>query len=259
MGENTTFEYLGYIAISVSLILLGYASWSDWRTREVTNYVWLVLAPVGAVLTFLRIFLLQAPVLYAVWALIVGLVAVISIALFYFGFWGGADFKAFVTLSLLFPWSPSAITPLLTVQMPFFPFTILINTLFLSMSVVIYVLAKNIAWKVPNRRSLFEGFENESTPRKILALLVGYKVKKEKLGGQHHFFLAESHPTGDGEGPKHCFKIQTEECNSVSLEELPAEVWVTPQLPMMIFLTLGTATALFLGDFLLWLLMNIHL
>jgi len=258
---NTTFEYLDYIAIIVCLTFLGYASWSDWRTREVTNCVWLILMPVGVVLTALH--LLQSPwTLYAVWALIVGLVAVISIVLFYFGFWGGADFKAFVTLSIFFPWSPAAIKPLLTVQMPFFPFpfTILTNTLILSVSVVLYILARNVTWKVSNQRNLFEGFENESTQRKLLALLVSYKVKKEELGGRHHFFLAENRPAGGGESPRHSFKIQTEEnLDSATLKGLPAEVWVTPQLPLIIFMTLGTAAALFLGDFLLCLLMNIHL
>jgi len=37
--------------IAISLLFLGYASWSDIKTREVDNKVWLLYAPLGLMLT----------------------------------------------------------------------------------------------------------------------------------------------------------------------------------------------------------------
>lgn len=255
------FEYFDYLAISISLTLLCYSSWSDWRTREVTNAVWLILAPIGATLTFFRIFQTQNWMLYLLWALIIGVITAVSLMLFYFGLWGGADSKAFICLSLLFPWPPTAFKPLLGIQLPLFPFTILNDTLLLSISAILYILAKNIIWKISNQQSIFERFENEPSTKKILALLAGYKVKKEKLQ-KHHLTLLERF-TVEKENKiisKWSFELKIEEENGKEepkFEQLPEEVWVSPQIPMMIFITLGTITAILGGDLLLWLIAQV--
>ncbi len=252
-------EYLDYVAIFIGLTLLCYSSWSDWRTREVSNNVWLILAPVGAVITFSRIILLQNWILYINWALIVGIITAVSLMLFYFGLWGGADSKAFISLSLIFPWPPTAFKPWLGIQLPFFPITILIDTLILSLSAVIFVLMKNICWKISNKHYLFERFENEPLTKKALALLVGYKIKKEKLGKHHLSILERVVDEDDKSLSKWNFEYQIEEENGgePKYEKLPDEVWVSPQIPMMIYITLGLITALFFGDILLGIIAHI--
>ena len=41
-------------SISVSLVILSYASWSDHKTREVSNRVWVIYAPIALAINFVR-------------------------------------------------------------------------------------------------------------------------------------------------------------------------------------------------------------
>ncbi|WP_309493023.1 A24 family peptidase [Candidatus Hecatella orcuttiae] len=251
-------EQLDYAAVILVLTFLAYSAWSDWRTREVTNRVWMILAPSGVALTLLRILPTHNWTLYLGWGLIMGVMTLISFTLFYLGLWGGADSKAFLSLGLILPWPPRAPDPWLGIRLPVFPLTVLNNTILLSTSAVFYILARNIAWKAFHHQSLFQGFAHESRWKKLLALLVSYKVKKEKLQGKRFLSLAEESEAEESGGtppPKRSFKFQIKEAPPIERwEELPEEVWVTPQPPLMVFIFLGTAAALWLGDLLLWLI-----
>ncbi|MCX8176329.1 MAG: A24 family peptidase, partial [Candidatus Bathyarchaeota archaeon] len=161
--------------------MLSYASWSDWKTREVGNHAWIILAPTGLTLTFLEVYLFGDIMLLYFLAASVVVVAGLSIPAFYLGFFGGADVKAFLCLALTFPWPLKTFQPLLTLNQIFpFSFSIFTNSLILSLLLIPTVLLKNFLFKIRGG-SLFNVFEEEKVYKKIFALFLGFKVKKKTI------------------------------------------------------------------------------
>jgi len=91
---------LGLIAIIGSSVSLSYAALQDYKTREVTNWVWvggLVLLP----LTLLRINFAGLTVIYGLQLLTTFVVVLLGFRL---GILGGADGKAILLLAITYPW-----------------------------------------------------------------------------------------------------------------------------------------------------------
>ena len=107
--------------------MLAYASTKDYRSREVSNWLWLIFWPTGIALNVTEAFLFKDIVYLSVYASSFLIIFILALALFYFGFWGGADAKAFITLSLVLPQTPSFTKPYL--QFPVvFPLSVFLNT-----------------------------------------------------------------------------------------------------------------------------------
>ena len=90
--------------IIISLIFLLYASWSDYKTREVSNRVWVFYAPIALILSLTEILIYDSSLL-PFFGLSVGLTVLIAFLLFYSGGFGGADSKAFMCIALALPFS----------------------------------------------------------------------------------------------------------------------------------------------------------
>ena len=129
---------------------------------------------------------------------------------------------------------------------------------------VFYALFRNLLWKLRNSRGVFEGLEKESFGHKILALFSGYKVKISKLE-KGHMFPLEDVEVNDGEEAKRKLLVfpkdeEREEIvarirENVKEEKLEGGVWVTPGLPLLIFVTAGVIIALGYGD-IVWMLLS---
>jgi preflagellin peptidase FlaK len=233
-------------SLTLTIILLVYASWRDWKTREVSNRVWIVLGSVGGFLTGFKAFVWGRPELLF-WSLGLAFLTVLALALYYVGFLGGADSKALICLGLALPVLPSFLNPILGLWIVFLPFTIIFNTFFLAALTVLYVALRNfIYWA--RRGSIFEGFEDEPLRRKIAAFLVAYKVNRGRLPGNLGLSLAEKPSFNHGRKWNFRFRISEEEKLPA---DLPEEVWVTPQLPLLFFITLALGMSLILGDLVL--------
>ncbi len=237
------FLLLELSAITITLAFLAYASWLDWRFREVDDKVWLIYGPVGASLTLGRLFLagFPSPLL---WAVSLAIALGLALALYYGGLWGGADSKALICLALTLPTYPLFANPILGLWLIVFPLTVVFNAFLLSLLTIAYILLRNLAYKLSGGK-LFEGFEAEPPWKKFLALLTSFKVKREKLTGNPALTLAEK---AFEKGRTWIFRLQIGESGVEDVGKLPEEVWVTPQLPFLLFLTLGVAVALTLGD-----------
>ena len=177
--------------ILLCLTFLVYASWSDFKTREVSNMVWAVLAPSAFALTFLQFFVFTRELLN-IYALSFLITSALSLALFYTGAFGGADAKALMCLSLALPSYPTHLLkqPYDFVS-PLFPVTVFTNAVLLAALSVFYALLRNLLWRSRTKRGLFEGLEKESVGRKILTLLCGYKVKVSQLEKVAHLYPLE--------------------------------------------------------------------
>ncbi|RLI42443.1 hypothetical protein DRO69_10365, partial [Candidatus Bathyarchaeota archaeon] len=78
---QTIFESLRAV---ITLSFLLYASWSDYRTREVSNTLWIFFAPPAFTLTFLELLFYNSSLLY-LYGLCFALTSAFAITLFYLG------------------------------------------------------------------------------------------------------------------------------------------------------------------------------
>ena len=249
--------------ITLCLFFFIYSSWSDYKTREVSNKIWVFFAPLAFALTFAELFMLDFDLL-PFYGLCFGLTATFAIMLFYFGGFGGADAKALMCLALALPFYPkSLLTPLLgeisPISQSFFPITVFSNSVLLAAATAIYMLFHNIFWHIKTGKKLFEeNHQKESLGRRILVLITGYKVSVNKLKEKWHLYPLED----TEENPEKGFKrklvlIPKDEDRNMIVERLTKAVeagkiqdtvWATPGLPMLIFITAGLIIALFFGD-----------
>ena len=243
-----------------------YASWTDWKTREVSNWVWIILAPSAFALTTIE-YVFLAPHLLFNYAVYFGVTFTLSTVLFYAGAFGGADAKALMCLALALPY-PIQLLPTTTFFSPIFPITVFSNAVLLAALTVVYALLRNLLWRTQTGSSLFAGFENESIWRKILVLITGYKIGLDRLEKSAHMYPLEdiiTKETGEDERQLLVFpKDETQETITVRILSAWREgkiqngVWVTPGLPLLIFITAGLVIALLFGD-LVWMLLRLIL
>lgn len=247
---------------ATALLFLFYASWSDYKTREVSNTVWMAFAPLAFGLAFLEIYIYEISQL-PFYGMCFGLTAAFAIILFYSGGFGGADAKALMCLALALPFHPENLTkPFLGEASPisqiFFPITIFSNSVLLAAATAIYMLLRNMLWLRKTGKKLFErGLEGESFGRKLLVLATGYKVPSDRLKEKWHLYPLEDVENAENELKRKLVLLPKDEGRDAVVKRLTKAVedgkiqnaiWATPGLPMLIFITLGLIIALFLGD-----------
>jgi len=248
---------------SIALLFLLYASWLDYKTREVSNVVWVIFAPVAFALTFIELYLYdfsQMPL----YGLCFGLTAAFSIALFYSGGFGGADSKALMCLALALPFYPQKpFTPIIGENSPisqtFFPITVFSNSVLFAAASALFMLAYNVIWHAKNREGTFEGtHRNEPFWKKILVLITGYKMPIAKLKEKWHIYpLEDIEENTEGQLQRKLIILPKDEGRNEIIKKLDTainagriqeKVWATPGLPMLIFVTVGLIIALLFGD-----------
>jgi Flp pilus assembly protein protease CpaA len=104
---------LGFAVTIFVLALLLYAAIKDIQTGEVSNCVW-ILGLLAFPVTIFRMVVYGAILLYVFQATFVCVFVVIG---FYVGLMGGADGKAILFVSLMYPWT--VFTPLWLIAAPF--------------------------------------------------------------------------------------------------------------------------------------------
>jgi archaeal preflagellin peptidase FlaK len=256
--------------VSVTAAFLIYASWSDYKTREVSNRVWAIYAPIAIVLSLAEL-LLYDPSKLTLFGISVGLTVGLAFLLFYSGAFGGADSKALMCIALALPFAPALVTPILTgslspVSQFIFPLTIFSNAVLFAAASCIYMILRNLVWHKKTGKKMFAGtLESESVWKKLVILITGYKVTVAKLKEKWHVFPMED-VEDDGENAlkrklvvvphdEGRDKIVERLSNAAQAGKIDAYVWATPGLPMLIFITLGLIVALLFGD-IVWLLVR---
>lgn len=265
-------EILEAAKVTISLAFLLYASWSDYKTREVTNRVWIVYAPIAIALSITELLFYESTRL-ALFGLSIGITVAIAFVLFYSGGFGGADSKALMCIALALPFAPTALfTPILAsgvspLSQNIFPITILSNSVLVAAFSAVALLLYNLFWRVKTGKRLFEDtLASESAWKKFIVLVTGYRVSVAKLKAKWHIYpledLAEENgvdavkrrlvvvPKDEGRN-----EIVTRLSGAVYAGKIGAKVWATPGLPMLIFVTIGLIIALLFGD-IIWILVS---
>jgi archaeal preflagellin peptidase FlaK len=250
---------------------LLYASWRDYKSREVSNRVWAIYAPIALVLALSELVLFE-PSQLPFYGLSVGVTVGLALLLFYAGGFGGADSKALMCIALALPFAPLALfNPLIAgaispTSQVIFPITIFGNAVLFAAASGVYMILRNIVWHQKNKAKMFPGaLASESVGKKFLVLITGYKMSVAKVKAKWHIFPMEDVDDQFLNLKRRLVVVPHEEGREKIVERLSkaAEegkidgyVWATPGLPMLIFVTLGLIVALLLGDF-VWLLVRI--
>lgn len=251
--------------ILVSLTFLTYSSWQDVKKREVSNKVWLIFAPAGLSLSLLEALLRTEESFRTLLAISIVVTTGLSFALFYLGFFGGADAKALICLSLAMPVHPSVLRTYLGLSLPIFPLSVLINAAFASSMLVFGIIVYNILHYLKAGGRFFEGLEDESSLRKLLLFITGIKIDLDRIKDNIHFIPLETVSEEDGRIIHHLHlfpHIADENLQHLaSLRGFSGKIedgiWVTPAIPFLIFVTVGFFVAVFLGDIPIWLVFSL--
>jgi preflagellin peptidase FlaK len=246
-----TLDLAGVLA---SFTFLIYSSWSDIVSREVSDRVWLIFYPVGLVLMSIRLIVQTGSWL----VILVSIVstAVIGLLLPLLGLWGGADGKGFICLALMNPLVPAFSGNLFHIVDPLFPLVVFSNAYVASIASLLYPIQRNL--RTFRRHGVFEGMEHERHLHKVAAFLTGYQVSIGELESKPHLFLLESvhrqestirrdfefNPRIDLDRSKELAEIKEAAGSGL----LRGGIWVSPGLPFLVFVTLGLAISLLLGD-----------
>ncbi|MGB9729635.1 MAG: A24 family peptidase C-terminal domain-containing protein [Thermoprotei archaeon] len=256
------FQTIEITKIALTFIILILTSYMDIRTREVDDRIWIIYGSIGGMLTIIELMLGYLPLLRVLISAGTGIV--LGLALFYALGFGGADAKLIWILGITHIINPMQVLgykqPIFI--NPIFIVTILINSIFISISAVFYNLVKNICWYLSGKK-LFEGYE-KTLLEKILLLLIAYRISKDQLVKDRFAITVENEDeTGRkikliGHG-----KIDPREVNFNKIEERVPHInkyetfWVEKPLPFLIFVTGGFITALIFGDISIALVMTI--
>jgi preflagellin peptidase FlaK len=249
-------EWLDLLRILLNLAFLFYASWQDYRSREVSNKVWVFYAPFGLTLTLLHVFLMRDLSLLLVLGISILVFAGITIPLFYLGFFGGADVKAFLCVALAMPFAPRPPFPLWGVVSPLYGMSIFGNAVIISALTAVAMVLYNLVWYISTGRSLFAGLSHEPTIKKLVAMFTGYKVPVSVFKHKQHLAPMEALSKGANGQIIRTLRlfIRTDEDREAILAQIEEFVenqqliWVTPYLPFIVFITLGFVVTLLIGD-----------
>lgn len=249
--------------IVLCLSFLVYASWSDYKTREISNKVWVILGPLALALTGFQFLVYSAQPLEFVtyYVLSFAITSGLAIAIFYVGGFGGADAKALMCIALALPVYPGYLfsQPAGFIS-PLFPISVFSNSVLLGALSVFYALFRNLVWTIRNNQGIFKGLEGESFGRKFVVLISGYKIDSSKLEKGHMFPIEDVDVNEEGEIERKLLafpKYEERESVIARLKEnsLDKWVWATPGLPLLIFITAGLVIALAYGD-IIWFLLG---
>ncbi|MCD6443929.1 prepilin peptidase [Candidatus Bathyarchaeota archaeon] len=230
---------------ALSLIILIPSTILDIKTREVPDKFWVVGSIFSLAMTAVEVLTGELSVLSLAVSITVG--SVLGLALFYMGFFGGADSKALMFLSLTIPKYPSWFRQM-TVSTPIPVLTIFDNSLILSLCYPLAILALNLA-DLARGRNPFKGLQLKDPLSTAVLLLSTRRVSLETLRRKVGYYPAERPVEVDGDivrQPIHFMKAEVDkeelmkELEPYAAKGLYADgVLATPTIPFITFIMIG--------------------
>ena len=217
--------------------VLSYATYEDLKERAVSDLVWIVGGGFGISVIIFECLSTRFDLIELV---SIGLVGAISYALYKADLYGGADALAIITVSVILPiFRPSHAFHSMAGLM------VLTNSLILSLSIPIYFAIRNLLSLLKGER-IFEGFE-EPLWKKLFASFIGYRSKKPGK-----FFLTLEKV----EGGKRRLDLSLKSTREDFVQG--EDIWVTPAIPMILFMLAGFVVMVLYGDLLFSILMALR-
>ena len=236
----TDVVFLDQLRLAFLIVIMVGASYLDLRTREISDNVWYIALGGGALINIVQLaldFSSRFLMLLLSSLLIAG---IIGFSIYYLGLFGGADAKAMISIGMILP----LYQPLVGIH-PFAPVIVFSNGIILSLLPTIFLLFYNLS-RIARGHAIYAGFESEKTWRKALALIVGYRTRS--AGGK---FLLSIERDVDS---KKLFDFSPAKAGDDFVET--SETWVTPGIPLLVFITAGLLLMLVYGDLTALLFLN---
>lgn len=221
------------VELIVCMFILVYACYLDIKERHVTNLLWLLMIAVGISFAIYDIITLGKPYL-SEFIYSVVFTSALSYLFFKLNFFGGADAKCLMAISVLIPTTP--------IPDPFpFAITTLFNAVIVSVTVPVVLFLYNL-------------LHLDTKPGNILASFTGYKVPIADLERKRNLRLVHEY---EEEGSKRKYIFGGLKIDKGAIEELKKyheqgnvdnRVWVTPELPFMLFITAGFFISMIYGN-----------
>jgi preflagellin peptidase FlaK len=244
------------ISVGVCSLILLYACYSDLKTRSVANEVWLIMIAVGIPLAIYNFHVQGIPFLIR-FVISLAVTFALSYLFFYMNLFGGADAKSLISIAVILP-----VNPLLSTASVFDPLPFAVTTLFNGAIISLIVPPSLFLYNLLHLRSA--GLQKD-----LGLTFIGYKMRIDALAKSKHKFLRllHSYESEEGAGEEGTVKIKFSfggaEIDDTIIERLKnyrtqgkinEDVWVTPGLPYMLFITAGFFIALFYGNLILYIL-----
>ena len=233
---------IDYIRTIISVVMLGYASYKDIKTREIHDIVWIVPAALGLIMAVYEIYVGSLTVVGAI--ISIGFMVILSGILWFLSLFGEADLIAFVTLAVIHPRTPQfgfiGYRPL------FFSFTLIANSALSGLLTAFYTFGVNLVDNFGGVK-LFERYHNISVFKKISIMFTGRFMPMESLRGPPFEYPLEN----KGELIIRPDIFDDEEANKsfrILREQGVDRVWVSATLPYIVVLLVGYLISVFYGD-----------
>ena len=227
--------YLDITRLLVGIFILGYACYTDLKTRRASNMNWLIMGLFGAVLLLLEYLTvgIENPMILIAIPIMIGFVYL----LFQLGLiFGGADAKALMALAILLPLHPTIYQfPLWGQSIMPAVWTVFSNSIVLFLFIPVSLLVYNLINKNIKFPHVFLGYKMDISKAREkfvwpLEKIVDGKTKIVKM--PKSFDASEEYDKFEKEGIK--------------------EIWVTPKIPFMIPLLGGFVFTFIFGDIMLY-------
>lgn len=258
-----------YLLLGLAFFLLGIASWQDFKSREVVDWIWYCMIGGGMLIHAIQVILLiitkESPVDYVnTWVFNFLFAFLLGLFIIFSGLMGEADGFALVAIAMITPVSQPIIAftdPQYEIVIQFIPRILgtFFNAHLFAISAPLLILCYNLVNKRLNPK-LYE-LPHESLWVRFAIRFVGYPHSTDNLSDEiektpwHFDFLEEFK---DDSIWKIVFRPMLESPEAdiqrkkdlISLLEAKEKkhVWIQPSSPGIFFLTLGFIADIFLGN-----------
>lgn len=257
------------LSIILLFVFLGISSYQDWKTREVTDWVWFTLLIMGLVINVIiiltarnRMQTLSTIALSTIIAISIGFI------LFYLYLWGGGDLLVYIAASFISATLSIPIYSPKSFEVLPFSLSALTNAYLLTALLPGYLLLENTYRRFLKGEQIFDGL-TASTRQKFFATLVGRPIKLETLFLNPYSFytiIEEKYENTWHLNFHSGMKLQDEALNAQKrkiLQEVRKDrrpyVWISYNLPFFLPLTIGFLITTIFGTLLLhmWALLQV--
>jgi preflagellin peptidase FlaK len=228
------------LKVLITAVIFIKASVHDLREREVSDELWKLMLAVAIPLNVVQFIFEGFDLVLAVVQFV--LIFLLANFMFYVAGFGGADAKALIALSIMFPVYPKILTlPLLNKGFGIFAFSVLANSVIVAPLLALVMFVRNVLHWESGR---------------LIYRFVGYKVDVDKIPKFHLLFEFIDE---NGRLVRTIRAIEPDEDTLRRLREAKKNgiidrVWVTPALPFLVFMTAGFFVAVIFGDLIVWLI-----
>lgn len=245
MSGNLWIDSLRNLA---SIFLLALSSYQDVKIREIDDIIWWAFIIAAFGLNLLDSFLGGTDPLN--WIMSATLQSILFVVLYYLGLFGGADAKAFLCLSFMYPTSLALFLSNLANARLTTAVSTFSNAMILSMAYLPMNLFRNISLHLGGN-NLFEGLEQESSIRKVAALLLLRKIERSEFISNRQKYLIGQHRKHDNRIELTFSRDIAEDAQKTELDPDLTYVFASPLMPLQVFILIGLIFYLIGGDILL--------